>query len=207
MSLSEDIKLYLPRYLSADSQAELFSGLKDFPDKLDQRFYTDALAHEEIIFQGDGIRRLLAIQLPEDLQPKIVNGIILSNTCDTFGGNIRAFSSRIVYAPIVTLAKYIARIEEKKIDNFELKDHIQAIKKQYVTQILFLPEIKGRLEDSIVFLDGILNIKNSFINRSELKHDRIFTLSNLGHYILLIKLSIHFSRIQERVDRDQGLVM
>ena len=33
----EDIKIYLPKYLSAESNKELFDGLKDFPENIDDR--------------------------------------------------------------------------------------------------------------------------------------------------------------------------
>ncbi len=65
---------------------------------------------------------------------------------------------------------------------------------------------KPNLEESLVFLDRIWNLDNNYIDRSSLNKSRLFTLSNTGFYIFLTKLSIHFSRIRERVDRDAGLV-
>jgi hypothetical protein len=32
----------------------------------------------------------------------------------------------------------------------------------------------------------------------------LFTLSNFGFYLYLLKLSIHFTRIQEKIDRSTG---
>ena len=34
--------------------------------------------------------------------------------------------------------------------------------------------------------------------------DKLFTLSNFGLYLFLLKMSIHFTRIQERINRTTG---
>lgn len=34
--------------------------------------------------------------------------------------------------------------------------------------------------------------------------NKLFTLSNFGLYLFLFKLSVHFTRIQERIDRTTG---
>ena len=60
----EEIRKYLPKYLSADVQEDLFAELKTFPDNMDQRLYTKALDGETNIFQGDGMKDLLFVNLP-----------------------------------------------------------------------------------------------------------------------------------------------
>jgi len=67
-----------------------------------------------------------------------------------------------------------------------------------------LPKGAGLQEESIVFLDRINNISNKVIKSEELQTRRIFTLSDYGFYLFLLKISIHFSRIQEKVDRNKG---
>ncbi len=57
------------------------------------------------------------------------------------------------------------------------------------------------MEDSIVFLDKIYHVDNRFINRDTLEDQRLFSLSDYGFYMLIFKLSVHFSRIQEKVNR------
>jgi len=64
----EDFKKYLPRYLSSLSSKELFDGLKDFPENMNKRFYTDEISLDEnIIYQGDGIRDLPFIVFPRSI--------------------------------------------------------------------------------------------------------------------------------------------
>jgi hypothetical protein len=43
--------------------------------------------------------------------------------------------------------------------------------------------------------------KKNEISRESLKQQRIFSLSNYGFYLFLFKLSIHFTRFGEAVDR------
>lgn len=87
----------------------------------------------------------------------------------------------------------------------ELNSHINSLKKQLVTQILYLPKGYGLKYDGIVFLDRINNISHRDIDRLKLNEKRLFTLSDYGLYLFLLKLSIHFTRIQEKVDRYKGL--
>jgi hypothetical protein len=53
----EDLKTYLPKYLSAEGQANLFAELSQFPNNIDRRLYTLRLLNEMNVFQGDGLAR------------------------------------------------------------------------------------------------------------------------------------------------------
>lgn len=197
----DDFKIYLPKFLSAESDKELFEGLKSFPNNLDSRMYTNYLEDTNIIYQGDGIKDLLVINLPNsDIKP--APSIILSNTCDIDLENERLFSSQVVYAPIFNLRKYQNTLLSKGNKSVEqVTSHIDSIRKQEITQIFYLPKLESRIDESIVFLDRVLNLPNKFIQRQDLKDSRLFTLSNYGAYIFLLKLSIHFTRIKDKIDR------
>ncbi|MEZ4947340.1 MAG: hypothetical protein R2804_17515 [Cyclobacteriaceae bacterium] len=195
----DDLKIYLPKYLSEESEKRLFDGLKGFPSNIDQRLYTDYLENESIIFQGDGLRNLLAINLPS-IETKVVSGMVISNTCDINPENKRNFPSQIVYAPIIDFKKYSDSLRSK-IPNEKVESHLEAIRNQYVTQIFYLPPVSNRLEESIVFLDRLHNIGNNHYDRSKLDSLRIFTLSDYGNYLFLFKVSLHFTRIQDKVER------
>lgn len=210
MPLVDEIRAYLPRFLSAESDKELFESLKQFPANIDCRIYTDRLLSEELLFQGDGLRDLLVINLPDrNVMP--APGMILSNTCDVDLNNQRAFfPPRLVYAPIFNLEKYRrALLEEtaglaeevKKTKTQAIDSHIGCIREQKVTQVFYLPKLPGHLEESIVFLDRICNCDNAGVSRENIQAKRLFTLSDYGAYLFLIKLSIHFTRITDKVDR------
>jgi hypothetical protein len=201
----EEIQKYLPQYLSAPSQHQLFDELRNFPENIDKRLYSESLLEKENIFQGDGIARMLVSNLPSK-EFREMPAIVLSNTCDIDIENKRLFPSRIVYAPIFLLVKYRNMLIEEFVKTGKnsinsINAHISAIKRQEITQILYLPQ-GGRLsDDSIVFLDRLNNYPADEIEAGFVKYNKLFTLSNYGFYLFIIKLSIHFTRIQERVDR------
>lgn len=200
----EDVKLYLPKFLSSDSKQELFSNLKDFPDSLDERVYTSYLRKEKVIFQGDGIRGFLVVRLP-GADVKEAPCIVLSNTCDIDQSNLRNFPSQIIYSPIIELDRYIDSVLKKTDKSPEqLERHLQDIKKQRITQIFYLPSYGEVINESIVFLDRICHIDNNYIRREDLERIRLFTLSDFGFYLFLFKLSLHFTRIQDKVERKSG---
>jgi hypothetical protein len=197
----EDLKLYLPKYLSSESENDLFKGLTGFPENIDTRLYTNYLSDSKVIYQGDGIHNLLVVNLPQT-EVKPVPGMVFSNTCDIDLSNQRNFPSQIVYAPIFQLEKYRSSLcHNSKKTSEQINNHISAIKKQEITQIFYLPKLSGRIDESIVFLDRLNNMPNKLIDRESIPDRRIFTLSNYGTYLFLIKLSIHFTRIQDKVDR------
>lgn len=197
----DDIKIYLPKFLSAESEKELFAGLKDFPNNIDGRLYTGYLKDSEIIYQGDGLMDLLVVNLPSpDIKP--VPSMILSNTCDIALDNLRNFPSQLVYAPIFNLKKYQDKLyTESHNSKKQIDSHIDSVRHQRITQVFFLPKIEDKIDDSIVFFDRVCNFPNKLIDRDNLKERRLFTLSDYGAYLFLLKLSIHFTRIKDNVER------
>jgi hypothetical protein len=197
----EDVQLYLPKYLTPDSEKALFEELKNFPQNIDGRLYTSRLKNELTIFQGDGIKELLVVNLPDtNVNPSPT--MILSNTCDIDPNNQRLFKSRLVYAPIFNLKKYHNMLlTASSRDQAAIDQHVESIKRQRITQVFYLPKGGQLTNDSMVFLDRINNCDNSYISRDRIKELRLFTLSDYGLYLFLFKLSIHFTRIAEKIDR------
>lgn len=197
----DDFKLYLPKFLSSESDKELFDSLKDFPKNIDSRIYTNYLSDTDIIYQGDGINDMLFVNLPNpDIKP--VPSMILSNTCDIDLANVRNFPSQLVYTAIFNLTKYQETLYKNSTKTKEQIDsHIFSIKNQEITQIFYLPKVEGKIDDSIIFFDRVCNFPNKLVSRENLKEKRLFTLSDYGSYLFLLKLSIHFTRIQDKVER------
>lgn len=197
----EEIKQYLPKYLSSNSEQKLFEGLKDFPENIDSRLYASKLIDENLIYQGDGLEGLLVINLPDTLIKETAS-VVLSNTCDMDLNNRRIFSSSICYSPIINLDKYIKKLEARNVSSDKIQQFINILKKQKINQIFFLPK-GGKLEnDSFIFLNKINHCDNNCIRRDELSRKRLFVLSNYGLYLFLFKLSVHFTRIHEGIDRE-----
>jgi len=196
----QDIQVYLPKYLSEDNYRNLLKELESFPNNIDQRMYTTSLPNN-VIFQGDGYDSLPFVNLMKiEDGCKYRSGIVLSNTCDMAPENRRLYSSSIIYAPIMDLKKYVENLQIKNIREDVIKNHVTDIRKQAITSMLFLPA-NSKMPDSIVFLNRITSVDNSYFSREELNKKRLFSLSDYGFYMLLFKLSVHFSRIQEKVNR------
>lgn len=197
----DEIKTYLPHYLSADSQRELFSELKQFPKNIDYRMYSKFIPEDNIIYQGDGFKEMLMVNLPSPILGRLP-AMILSNTCDLYLSNERLSEIRILYAPIFNLDKYKRMLLVKPLfDVKKINEHIDSIRKQRISHIFYLPKGQGLNYEGIVFFDRINNYPRSDIDNDFIKEKRLFMLSNYGLYLFLIKLSINFSRIREGIDR------
>src|SRR3989338_1839179 len=198
----EDIKIFLPKYLSPDSEENLFKALEEFPANLDDRLYTSYHKDDPIIFQGDGFNDFLVINFPN---PKIDTApvMILSNSCDINPANERLFDSSICYAPIFKLNKYKESLLKRGKGKNKVEGHISEISRQRIAQIFYLPKNDKIKEDSFIFFDRIISSPTACISKSRLKDIRLFTLSNYGLFLFLFKLSIHFFRIRENIDRDK----
>ena len=202
MTSFEDIKKYLPQYLSDSDTKQLFSALKDFPNNIDERFYSNYNLDDNILYQGDCLKDIPAFKLP-NTHSKLSQSIAISNTCDMDlnNSNERPWNTqRILFSQIILLEK----LEKELCQRFpkdKVTNYINSIKKQKITNTFYLPKSKN-LDEAIVFFDYTNSFDIDFIERDGLKEKRLVSLSNYGFYILLIKLSIHFTRIQEKVQRN-----
>lgn len=196
----EEIKKYLPKYLSKESTESLFEDLKDFPENINKKFYSNTLNDEAIIFQGDGLRDLLVINLP-DTRIEPFPSMVISNTCDISPENERKVEPKILYCPILKISKFEIQLKNNHVSEDRISQYIKEIKEQRISSIFYLPKGGELPEDCIAFLDSINNCKSIFIKNEEVPGRRLFSLSNYGFYVLLFKLSIHFTRIREAVER------
>ncbi len=194
-----ELEVFLPAYLSPENEQSLLENLTDFPENIDSRFYEFQNKEPQIIYQGDGIKQLMYISLPSMVH-KLNDSIILSNTCDLDQRNLRMAKTSILYAPIIKLENYIGMLGKLRYKPEQIQSHISDIKKQRITQIFYLPASHD-IQESIIFFDKICHCDSEVISRETLGSVRIFSLSQYGFYLLLFKLSIHFTRLHESVDR------
>ena len=116
------------------------------------------------------------------------------------------YQNRILYAPLINYEKYKSSLLHRfEYKSEQVKNHLRDLKNQKITQALFLPKGANLSYDAIVFFDRMINlpISNKLVN--QMTHNKIFTLSNFGFYLFLLKLSVHFTRIQEKIERNKGI--
>ena len=199
MTSFEDIKKYLPQYLSDSDAKQLFSALKDFPNNIDERFYSNDSLDDNILYQGDCLKDIPAFYLP-DTRSKLSQSMAISNTCDMDLNNKRLWNTRILFSQIILLEK-LEKALYQKFSEDRISNYISSLKKQQITNAFYLPKSKN-LDEAVAFFDYTNSFDINFVDRESLKEKRLVSLSNYGFYILLLKLSIHFTRIQEKVQRN-----
>jgi len=199
----DDFKTHLPDYLTGAAQKELFEQLKQFPENIDARLYTQKLEADATLFQGDGLNSLWVADLPNE-KIGLARVMVLSNTCDINPENKRLLGPRILYCPIISFTKYqkLLATEGALSEKVDAKDHFDSIRKQRISSMFYLPSNERLGEEGIALLDRINNCDAQAINLEELFANRLFTLSDYGFYLFLFKISIHFTRIREGVQRN-----
>ena len=190
----DDIKSYLPQYLTTDQQQRLFRNLKDFENR---NYYTNR--HPSDMLQGDGWTGIEIVRFEDGARDRI-RGILLSNSCDIDPANPRDLPPKIVFAPLIRLQRY-EEVLSGKLAREVIDNKISAIRRQRVSSLFFLPTGSGLDEDHVAVLDDLHTIPlRTFQDKSD--RVKLFTLSQMGFYLFLFKLSIHFCRFQEAVIRD-----
>ncbi|MCM2399777.1 hypothetical protein NBH20_01300 [Rhizobium sp. S153] len=203
MTLSDDaFKVSIPYYLvSAPEQKAFLRELEALRNGSAKGYYiapnSDPFASE--VLQGDcwsGFQ--LFVFSSGTARP--VRGIVLSNSCDIAPENGRTIPPKVVFAPVVKLSQLAARFKSAGLSDPQVDAKIKAIKSQEVTSLFYLPQGASLSEDYVVNLDDVHSMPFDAFNTGSTKAKH-FTLSMAGFYMFVFKLSIHFCRLHENVDR------
>jgi hypothetical protein len=193
--LFEQIRLYLPKYLTPEENKELFSELKKFPES--KNFYMLSTPPADLL-QGDGWTGCVVVNF-DSLEKRPVSGMLLSNSCDVDIRNPRVHNSKVLFAPLIRLSGFQQLLFQAGKNEEQINSTMESIRRQTTTYIFYLPSIPGTMDESIILLDDIHN--QPLQDFLKTKENRLFTLNPYAFYIFLIKLSIHFCRFQEGVSR------
>ncbi len=127
-------------------------------------------------------------------------GFILSNSCDIAPENDRPLPVKAAFAPLMSLDKYAELLRNVK-DPASVENRVATIRRQEVTSLMYLPAPPGAdFGESVALLDDLHSeFVSDFLDMES--RERVFRLSQAGHYVLLLKLAIHFTRVQDGVIR------
>lgn len=191
--------MLLPKYLVPSQQKELFDGLKSFEEQPEKsNFYLSQDNLHDQLLQGDGWKGLVAINF-FTLEKKSVSGMILSNSCDISSDNARSREASVVFSPIIRLSRLRSTLESAGRTASQIDNAFRSMRQQRTTSAFYLPSLPGVMEESVVFLDDLhAHPLNDF---ASVEKSRAFRLNQVAFYILLMKISIHFSRFQEGIAR------
>ena len=196
MILSEDsIASHIPYYLTEDAKQGLLKELSDFPEKIN--YYTTRYPND--ILQGDGMAGLQIINFDSG-ERKFTKGILLSNSCDIDTGNYRDLPIKMTFAPLIKIDKYTDLLIKKGIDKDKIDGKIRSIKEQKVTHIFFLPKNDKLDADYMALLSDLQTVPLNYVSKNP-RCEKLFTLSQVGFYMFIFKLSVHFCRFHENVAR------
>ncbi|EMN1296297.1 hypothetical protein NFJ31_09680 [Citrobacter freundii] len=193
----EKFKDQIPYYLTQPQKEGLARALEDFPENTNYYLSNYPVDLRNAALQGDVFKQL-TIYGPQGSRQ--IKGIILSNSCDIDTQNKREFPMRAVFAPLIKLDAMVEKLRSAQIPQGVIDQKLDAIKKQLVTNVVYLPECE-HIPESIIFLDDVHQIPTEELRKSLERQEKILTLSQVGFYILLFKLSIHFCRFHENVAR------
>lgn len=211
----EIIRSHLPKYLTPELRENLFSAVKEnFPLSIDANLLYQNLRDIDIYYQGDG---LIDIPFSEFLPDKgmfvqsYLPGVIMSNTCDISPENSRMEKPVIQFSSIFSLKEYIDKLKEGNISEDRISSFIANLKNNKISSLFYLPEKKAGktilIEESFIRFDINVSLPSSILEGASYdkeykpKGDRIFSFSDYGFYLFLIKLSIHYCRFREGIFR------
>lgn len=197
----EHLQRHIPHYLTAEDQQTLIRELKaivggESADYFLSSYNDQFQAH---MLQGDGWRGF-QLYLFETGALRSVRGLVLSNSCDVDPANPRDLPARVIFAPLIRLAAYEALLEASDVSADRVAAKIASIRAQKTTNIFFLPAGGPLGEDHVVRLDEAHSMPVP-AHAASADRQKLFTLSNTGFYILVLKLSVHFCRLQEKISR------
>jgi len=199
MKLNENLEKHLPFYLTQDAKNHLKKCIKDFnDDNIENKDYYLNTSNENIL-QGDAIDGFDVVNIPT-MEKREILGLVLSNTCDISPSNKRKVPIHITFSPILKLSQYTSVLKNGGISSQACGDMISSIKRQEISNIIYLP-YSNQLEDElIILLDNVHSISMKHFYAKKPTRRR-FSLSQFGFYMLSFKLSIHFCRLHERTER------
>lgn len=196
-----EIRLYLPKYISPEATASLLQELNQFPENINSRLYSQSSQQREQILQGDGLRNLPVISLPNNTIREIPV-MIISNSCDNNPENVRMYSSRICYCPLIKLRAFQENLLNRGKSRQAVEDMVRDIKNQNLAQVFYLPGGASLEEEYILFFNTIVSCDTNIIFRERKNEQKLFSLSDYGIYLFIFKLSIFWTRLTEGVSRN-----
>jgi hypothetical protein len=192
----DEIRLYLPKYLTPLQARELWAGLADFPKNTDYYWFDSGL--ETDILQGDGWRGFVVLDFHSGGK-QTVSGVVLSNSCDIAPDNEPNMPANILFAPLIELSKFESRLQGIGKAPEQVASILGDVRQQRLTTIFYLPAYSTTINESMILLDDVHVHPATDFRGCE--RNALFRLNQYAFYLFLMKLSIHFSRFNEAVAR------
>ena len=198
---AESLQQQIPYYLTAEDRKILVDELKAISQGGTTDYFLSLYrgSSKEDMLQGDGWRGFQLFMFDSG-ERRSVRGLVLSNSCDVDPMNPRDVPGRLIFAPLVKLSTYENLLRASGIESNRVDEKVTMIKAQKTTNIFFLPAGGPLEEDYVARLDDAHSMPVAAHTTAE-DREKLFTLNNTGFYMLVLKLSVHFCRLHEKVNR------
>lgn len=200
---TEDLWRQIPHYLTAEPERKiLIKNLQELSEGATKGYYIPQNSDPYLgeVLQGDGWRGFQVFSFTSGHRRRIC-GIVLSNSCDISIKNQRIQLPKVTFAPIVRLDRLEEIFVGHGLSSQQIISRIQAIRSQSITSMFYLPA-DGPLENEhVALLDDIHSVPVMTLREGT---EKLFTLSMAGFYLFVFKLSVHFCRLQENIERRQN---
>lgn len=210
----DNFELLLPSYLTSEQKTRLKDSLKQFAvqrhieNPKNDLDYSNFVTKQGCVYfkQSDLVYEIRYPHLNEknfEFEKYYTTAIVLSNTCDISDENSHSLNKKqCVLAPIIKLDVYIESLRE--LDSFTddgLASFLSELKLQRITNIFYISDNGG--DEYIALLDKIFWFPTEELNSylTEINTNKLFSLTHFGYYLFLLKLTFHFSRFPESLDR------
>lgn len=208
----ELIRTFLPKYLTPELQENLFNTVNEnFPLSINPNLIYSVLDNN--YYQGDAL-----VDIPfsnfdiDSFNMAYLSGILLSNSCDISPENVRLDNPNFQFATIFSLDEYLLLLEKGNIGEEKVQSFVQSLKSNRISNLFYLPEKKNGeeviIKESFVRFDLNVTLPAAIFDSDRYSKDyapigdRLFSFTNYGFYLFLIKLSIHYCRFREGVFRN-----
>jgi hypothetical protein len=197
----ESLRRQIPAYLPAADQRLFLQELERFGQGEAVDFYipTARDPYTEDMLQGDGWRGFQLFFF-DNGEKRDVRGLVFSNSCDVDPANPRPLPTKVTFAPMVKLEAYRTALLRAGLPEQSVTSRINDAKAQKVTNIFFLPAYGPGADEYIVRLDDVHSMPTEVHSKAQ-QRQKLFTLSMIGFYLFVLKLTYHFCRLQEAVAR------
>lgn len=177
--MDADIASYLPEHVRP-----FVDLLKQFPANYEK--WVHATGFPTKLYQGDVIENavLTAISEEGDIVRLDLPAMVVSATCD-----VQPKQGKFaLLAPVIDFEFYKANSE---LEGEALDNHLNALKANKIANLFFLPAGQ-KLKASIIDFQQLTAVSVDLLQRSLEK--RLTSLSQTGHYLLIVKLTHHLTR-------------
>ncbi len=204
----------LPHYLLDPEKDRLARALNQFQKRRDSEKnseidYSNFYLHNfqpSFFLQGDLMHSLPQPywnSVNQEFENSFSPALLISNSCDVSIGNKRQVEKDAVFAPLIPILEYKKDMIKRGLAQNKIDSILSQIKRQTFSNIFYLPSISEGGNDFLAFLDQLFSIPAEVVEQqlTDIKSNRLISLDNFGSYLFIVKLSFHFCRVPEEVER------